>query len=333
MDLDISEVARRLALSSDTVAWLSRIDPPASAPGPVLPDHAEAERLLVRLDVDEADRVETLSARPDPGDHPELWWVLNRAYHEMLATMGACVSIDGWSGYPGLPAETGPVGMHLPVWTYLALLPATRRYHAERGIPDDLSWYTLADPLGKAMRAHRSVTGTGGLALFGFGWSLTLRFRGVDYELGRLGFNRGAMSLGNGSCGYALSTHIPGGRPLDAAECDASFVRAREFFPRHFPEEPVAFFGCESWLMDPQLAEYLPENSRLVQFQRRFQLLPLTPEEESQTRTDGTMAEYVFGRHHDNLDDYPQDTTLRRAYVTHLRSGRHWHSRAGWFPF
>ena len=31
---------------------------------------------------------------------------------------------------------------------------------------------------------------------------------------------------------------------------------------------------CTSWLLDPQLAEYLPAGSNLVRFQRRFELVP-----------------------------------------------------------
>ncbi|MFI7013026.1 hypothetical protein [Streptomyces sp. NPDC050164] len=35
----------------------------------------------------------------------------------------------------------------------------------------------------------------------------------------------------------------------------------------------------------------------------------------------------------DLLRQLPQDTSLRRAYVTHLQSGRHWHARTGWIAY
>ncbi|MEV0796276.1 hypothetical protein AB0I34_01230 [Kribbella sp. NPDC050281] len=35
------------------------------------------------------------------------------------------------------------------------------------------------------------------------------------------------------------------------------------------------------------------------------------------------------GLNDEALAQVPQDTTLQRAYVTHLRSGRHWHNRTG----
>ncbi|MGH3660079.1 MAG: acyltransferase domain-containing protein, partial [Micromonosporaceae bacterium] len=80
------------------------------------------------------------------------------------------------------------------------------------------------------------------------------------------------------------------------------------------------FFTCSSWLLDPQLAEYLPEHSRIIQFQRRFHLIPVHTEAELPA-ADGDVAEYVFGRTHHDLDAYLQVTTLHRAYVAHLRSG------------
>ncbi len=92
--------------------------------------------------------------------------------------------------------------------------------------------------------------------------------------------------------------------------------------------------------MDPQLADYLPERSNIVQFQRRFHLLPLTPEEAERPQGDQGILGYVFGRSHNGpaipaalLDELPQDTTLQRAYVSHLRSGGHWHACTGWLPF
>jgi hypothetical protein len=49
---------------------------------------------------------------------------------------------------------------------------------------------------------------------------------------------------------------------------------------------------------------------------------------------------FVFHRRYDGLnvpttllDELPQQTTLQRAIVAHLRAGGHWHSRTGWFPF
>jgi hypothetical protein len=95
-------------------------------------------------------------------------------------------------------------------------------------------------------------------------------------------------------------------------------------------------FHCSSWLIDPQLAEYLPSSSNIVQFQRRFRIFPLSAADEPDAQND-QIREYLFAGataaiDQDDLDLLPQDTTLRRAYVQHRKAGRYWHTRTGWSP-
>lgn len=334
--LDADQVARRLNLPANLVPWLQGLKPFTDDGRLLLPDDAEAKRLLVGLGVDPAAASETLAARPSAHEHAALWWLLERLYADTLAEMGACVPVEGFSGWPTLPDSSGTVGRHAYVWLLLALVPHVRRVHSAPGIRDGVSWSNLG-MLGETMRVHRRLTGTyglGGLAL----WSPPLRFRGADYQLGRLEFNRVEIALANGVCGWALNVHIPAGEPLTPASCDEAFTAARDFFSQHFADEPTTFFTCSSWLLDPQLADYLPATSNIVQFQQRFHLVPIP------TRADGTyedhvLLEYLFSRLHDQpviptglLDVLPQATTLQRAYLTHLRAGRHWRCRTGWFP-
>jgi len=232
-----------------------------------------------------------------------------------------------------VPVHTGPVGRHLLVWAYLAILPHVRRYHAEHDVPDDVSWTTLS-ALGAEMATSRQITGMSGLDAT---WGLPRVFRGVTYRLGRLAFDRQGPRpdpadhpiLRPGQS--ALNTHVPaGGRPLDPAACDESFASALESFPKLFPERVLAFC-CHSWLMDDQLAAYLPESSNILQFQRRFEVFT------DREQADWAPLEHLFHRRYQGktvpselLDELPQKTTLQRAVVSHLRSGGHWYNRTGW---
>jgi len=333
---DVDQMRRELELPAQVGPWLHALKPHAADHSLRLPDDAEAEHLLARLGADTAATRATLSARPTSHNHAALWWLLDRLYNDTMAHMGKGVPIEGFAGWPAIPQSAGVVGRHLYVWLYLALLPQVRRVHRERGIPDSLSWANLG-LLGEVMRVHQRLTGANGLGGIPH-WSPPLRFRGADFQLGRLEFNRVAIALANGACGWALNVHIPAGKPLAAEACDTAFTAAREFFPRHFPDEPIAFFVCSSWLLDPQLVDYLPSTSNIVQFQRRFRLVP-TPAHHHSPHDDHVLLEYLFGRLHTQptipaelLDQLPQQTTLRRAYVMHLRAGRHWRSRTGWFP-
>ncbi|MEQ4208879.1 acyltransferase domain-containing protein [Actinopolymorpha sp. B9G3] len=298
----------------------------------MLPDDAEAADQLAQLAVEPVDQATTLASRPDPTRHPELWWLLDRGYHVLLATMGQPPA----GGWPALPAATGPVGRHLYAWLCLAVLPHVRRFHTARGVPDDISWATLTD-LGQELISSRLLTGTSGLDA---SWNLPRVLRGTYYKLGRLTFERGLPApdpsnhpvLRPGQTG--IGTHIPSGAgPLHPEACDDSFAQARAFFPHHLPEQP-ATFGCHSWLMDDQLAEYLAEDSNIIQFQRRFDRFT------DREPADWAPLEHLFHRRYegkhpptDLLNELPQETTLQRAIVTHLLAGGHWYNRTGWLRF
>jgi hypothetical protein len=128
-----------------------------------------------------------------------------------------------------------------------------------------------------------------------------------------------------------LGVHIPDfyGR-LSPEACDASFAQARAFFLRHFPDERYAIATCHSWLLDEQLADYLPASSNIVRFQRRFQPA-YRPDAD-----DVNILRYVFGYAGtlppsiDELSAFPRCTTLERAVIDHLTAGHHWHGGAGW---
>jgi hypothetical protein len=78
-----------------------------------------------------------------------------------------------------------------------------------------------------------------------------------------------------------------------------------------------------SWLLDPVLAEYLPADSNLVRFQRRFALLPGGPD------AGEDILRFVFGTLTTTVDRLPTRTALQRAVVAHLRAGGRWQNRKG----
>jgi hypothetical protein len=122
-----------------------------------------------------------------------------------------------------------------------------------------------------------------------------------------------------------LGVHVPDFfGPLSPRACDRSFAQAREFFAAHFPTEHYALAVCQSWLLDEQLAAYLPADANIVHFQRRFQVI------DRREPGDEDILLNVFGQRTPDLDSLPQRTTLQRAIVTHLKAGRHWTGGVGW---
>ena len=97
-----------------------------------------------------------------------------------------------------------------------------------------------------------------------------------------------------------------------------------------WPAISPSAFSCGSWLLDPQLREYLPADSNIVRFQQRFELEPY--EEPEGLDADVEVLRFVFRTLSTPLDQLPRRTVLQRAVVDHLKAGRHWYWRQGRFP-
>jgi GNAT-like C-terminal domain/N-acyltransferase N-terminal domain len=286
-----------------------------------LPDRNYLPTIFERLAIAREDQNEILAAWPSPDTDPTTWSALERAHATLVGDLGGFAPLE----LPGPAVESTPLGRYFFVYVYLAALADVRRFHAKRRVPDEISWATLAD-LGRNLKRDRALLGDGGLRTSGW---LTLHFRGAIYQLGRLQFNRTSVRAAHVAGAFregepAIGIHIPESGPLTPDSCDDSFAQARTFFARHFPETPTHLAICTSWLLDPQLADYLEPESNIVRFQRRFTLVG------DGYDGDADVLRFVFHRIAPNIDDLPQRTTLERAIVSHLRAGKHWRDRTGW---
>lgn len=141
------------------------------------------------------------------------------------------------------------------------------------------------------------------------------------FRLGRLEFeymhsNYDATIDGHTLCkgDPCIGVHIPRGK-LNAQECEHAYSLAREFFRKHYGMDTCIFF-CVSWLLHPWLSEDLSPNSGIVDFQKRYTLLALheTPSSIQQ------MLQWIFLHPKENMDNYPEDTSLQRAAKRRLKN-------------
>jgi hypothetical protein len=310
--VDLAATASRLGVPVEEIDRVHRLA--GSRPSAPLPAKSSVAAILDRLAVRPDDAAEILAGWPDPSWTPELRWLLDRSIALIRADLGGH---DWLPPGPSLPRDRGPAWRHLYVYAYLALIEVVLAYHRDHGIADAVSWATLAD-LGRNLAIDRRMNGEGWPVMQSW---LTLHVRGALYELGRLQHHRGDG---------AISLHIPESGPLTPAAVDASLDEARAFFPRHFPDESYTAFSCGSWLLDPQLLEYLPADSNIVLFQQRFELDPY--EEPEGLNADVEVLRFTFRTLTTPLHDLPRRTVLQRAVIDHLKAGRHWQWRRGTFP-
>ena len=200
----------------------------------------------------------------------------------------------------------------------LGTVPAARAWFAAEGIDGAIAEASLAD-LTPKLRDY-------GIAATGVDWLAKVVTCGV-FVLGRLQFEPAEPSPE----GPVWNTHIPEAGPLDPAACDESFDRAVAFF-RERGDATTNAFACHSWLLDDQLAEYLPAGSNILKFARRFTLTDTETTDapkDGVTEGDDAVAKFVFRRPLAELSAITPATTLERAVLAHLAAGRHWRERAG----
>lgn len=297
-----------------------------------LPEGDALEAALRFVDIPEEDKASIVAERTALENQPELLAFVLRSAALIAANLG---NVDGPRPFPNLRDINDPEHRFLYVLVFIAALDAVRHYHRELGIPDEISKATLED-LGRNVRVHRKREGIGGL---GVAWWLLHHFQGNIYQLGRLQFEieRPGKALSESMSAHgrrvmpnehALSVHIPDFLgPFTHDACTNSIERARQFFPRYFPDINITAFGCSSWLLDPQLKAILKPDSNIIRFQDRFTLT------DSSYVCDDSIMQFVFGVTMQGIDSVPQVTSLQRGIVTHLQQGHHWQGRSGWFPF
>ena len=114
-----------------------------------------------------------------------------------------------------------------------------------------------------------------------------------------------------------INFHIPSsGIPLtDDVRLD-SYKKAYEFFADQRTPEGYLILKCSSWLLYPRYKEFLFKESNILKFQSDFELY------EAVTRDDFGDAWRVFGKYSDSpVEEYPENTKLRRAFKQWLLSG------------
>lgn len=111
-----------------------------------------------------------------------------------------------------------------------------------------------------------------------------------------------------------LEIHIPENGPLNNLVTLQSFLEAKTFFQRHYPEHHAVAFACYSWMLNPQLKTFLGDQSNLVAWQEEFYLFPFTS-----SGKDGLY--FVLGTEEFDSNT-PRDTRLRKAMLEHLESGQ-----------
>ena len=145
--------------------------------------------------------------------------------------------------------------------------------------------------------------------MFGLG---RLQYQTVVYE-GEI-YTSGDYVLKPGDRVYKC--HIPSSGKLTPQLCMDSLDKAYAFFKDDLKDNVLPVY-CGSWLLFPDYAEKVyADGSNLKAFSKLFDVVSTVETEKF------TIAQIVFGMPYSaDLDKLPQDTSLRRNFVSYIKSG------------
>ncbi|MBE5983754.1 MAG: hypothetical protein E7248_10705 [Paenibacillaceae bacterium] len=145
---------------------------------------------------------------------------------------------------------------------------------------------------------------------YGYIWSwwAVRQISMVEYRIGVLEYEMRVENDKN-----LIDIHIPADADMERSSLRESYLQAKEFFEKYYPEFSRADMVCSSWLLAPSLKNVLPENSRILKFQNAFEIQDM--DEDSL----GFM-DWVYGSRDIPIEELPENTSLQRRLKPYLRN-------------
>ncbi len=209
---------------------------------------------------------------------------------------------------------------------FIMLSKHLRELYREKNISDKI-WFDSMSDLKWKLWECKAVKGIWG-SFVGV-WYYRF-FDMTRFALGRLQFEMGEV---NDECEIggreikkgmkAISIHIPRTlTPLTPESRLDAYRQAVGVFGKEFGEQPV-LFACHSWLLSKELPDMLKDGSNLKGFIEDFHIAKYEIANEGYYGDAWRLFDMDYTG---NIDDYPEDSSLRRNYKAYLKNG----GRMGW---
>jgi hypothetical protein len=249
-------------------------------------------------------------------------------FNALIAEYDKSYSIDYTAALEAMRHLSAEAGIHEYTGALLLFLCYSKRlekYYEEAGIDRSIFVTSMYDLKYKLIECHLMHGVWGSFVASWFPGFFTLnRFAlgRLQFEWDKLGrpYEGQGVSLPEGT--RVVNMHIPRtGEPLSRELCDDAFARATAFYaPQLQADEPLVFV-CSSWLLYPAHDTILPAKSNIRGFMARFDICRWGVQ-----GGDSPDLWRLFDTKEMNPDRLPTDSSLRRAYVDHLKKG----GKTGW---
>jgi hypothetical protein len=139
-------------------------------------------------------------------------------------------------------------------------------------------------------------------------WWAVRQISMVEYRIGELEYE---MRIEKDR--HLIDIHIPADADMTQSKLRQSYLEALEFFKKYYPEYIEADMVCSSWLLAPSLKNVLSENSKILQFQKAFEIVNMEKDSLG-------FMDWVYGSKDIPVEELPENTRLQRNLKPYLRN-------------
>ena len=227
---------------------------------------------------------------------------------------GAVGKIEALCSGNGKPGNHG----YQIMTVFLAAALHTRDLYAKAGI-DDAVYIDTMGFFKRTLREYKEINGVYGFDRTSWWWrqlSLTIFRLGIfEFEMHIAEYPALFGFYGEQSI-PVLWVHIPSDAVMTREALDHSYITARAFFSKHYPDFTYRCICSTPWFLSPVLKEILPPGSRILEFQSDFAITRLFPNDQS-------YFTWVFKQKEipADLNVLPEKTSLQHAIKKRLIAG------------
>jgi len=195
-------------------------------------------------------------------------------------------------------------------------------FYKSEGLSEEL-WFDTMQDLKYNMLHCKDIKGIWGT--FVAPWHIRF-FEMTIFKLGRLQFEIVPFDADEFRVGdkvikrgeKVINVHIPRTlTSLSPEACEDAYSKAANFFADELKGLPTTFV-CFSWLLYHENKDILPEYSNIRKFMLRYEHIYTDYDPEGERRDAWRLFDMDYTG---NVDDFPEDTSVRRAYKEHMKKG------------
>lgn len=259
---------------------------------------------------------------------------VNKDFESLIKTYEEDMNFDYLSSLSAVTEICAKADVHKYIGHLLfviCLSKKLREYYEAEGVEERIWFLSMCDLKWKLLECKfmHDIWGSFVADWFGRFFNMTRFAIGkLQFELNsfKTTYERDGLKLTPES--KVIGVHIPRtGTRLDRESQIEAYREAAVFFKKRYQLEKVVFV-CRSWLLFPRNKEVLSPQSNLYAFASDYEIINQGYYDDY-TGVWGIFEKAYTG----NVDELPQDTTLRRAYADWIRKGE----KTGWgqgvFPF